>query len=416
MVLPHYQPLPPGMHAGGRHLVVALLAVLTPLVMIPANQSIQLMAPLGLLLAALVMASEVGAERVGQVARMGVIRPLPLLLLALLVWMAISLLWTAQPARALRVWAPLAGIAVAAIIGLPALRRIMPARTGLWLAFGLGVALVLLAVEGALDFPLRRMIGSDPQSFRLNRPQMAIAMLLWPALLVLVSEKLRFFAVVLVALALGVMATSQAGAALFGVLVGLMAWGLATWLPRLAGWLIAGTALVALAGAPWLMRIVNDVIPPALHDKLAQMSSHIRGDIWHAFALAIPMHPVGGFGLDATRVMHLLPEAVRVAEPLRGFLNVGHPHNAALQVWVELGAVGAVLTLVALALGLRGLLRLEGRVRSLALAAFSAGFAIAYVSHGAWQAWWIATLVLTFGWLAVAAQAEGGVALARGTE
>lgn len=416
MVLPHYQPLPPGMHAGGRQLVVALLALVTPLAMIPANQSIQLTAPLGLMLAALVMASEIGAERVGQVARMGVMRPLPLVLLALLVWMAISLIWTAQPARALRVWAPLAGIAVAAIIGLPALRRVLPPRSVLWLAFGLGMALVLLGIEGALDFPLRRMIGSDPQSFRLNRPQMMIAMLIWPALLVLVAYGYRLWATLLVLLALGVMATSQAGAALFGVLVGLMAWGLATWLPRLVGWLIAGTAVVALAGAPWLMRIVNDVIPPALHDRLAQMSSHIRGDIWHAFAMLIPMHPIGGFGLDATRVMHLLPEAAQVAEPLRGFLNVGHPHNAALQIWIELGAVGAALALIALALGLRGLLRLKGRGRALALAAFSAGFAIAYVSHGAWQAWWIATLVLTFGWFAIAAQTDGGVAQTRGSE
>jgi O-antigen ligase len=83
-----------------------------------------------------------------------------------------------------------------------------------------------------------------------------------------------------------------------------------------------------------------------------------------------------------------------------------HPHNAVFQVWSELGLPGAILLGGLLASLLRRIAALRRWSQAFALAAFSAGFVIAYVSHGAWQAWWLAAIALTIAWFAVVVPAE----------
>jgi hypothetical protein len=73
-----------------------------------------------------------------------------------------------------------------------------------------------------------------------------------------------------------------------------------------------------------------------------------------------------------------------------------HPHNAYLHVWMELGAVGALLAAM-VAAGLLGLiLRLshDARVQALGAAAATSFLVNASVSFGIWQSWFLATAVL----------------------
>jgi O-antigen ligase len=86
-----------------------------------------------------------------------------------------------------------------------------------------------------------------------------------------------------------------------------------------------------------------------------------------------------------------------------------HPHNNALQVWLELGAVGAVLAaaLVALLMLAAG----ASPVAPAALGAAVAGAITGQLSFGAWQAWWIASVVLA----AVVARALGAAYIQRRT-
>ena len=78
----------------------------------------------------------------------------------------------------------------------------------------------------------------------------------------------------------------------------------------------------------------------------------------------------------------------------RTLLGVGHPHNAAVQIWAELGVVGAVLPALMLCLQTlaRASPRLPRLVAAASLALVAGAAAVALVGHGAWQGWWAAAI------------------------
>jgi O-antigen ligase len=76
-------------------------------------------------------------------------------------------------------------------------------------------------------------------------------------------------------------------------------------------------------------------------------------------------------------------------------LGVGHPHDAFLQIWSELGIVGAGLAAAAVIAMMRGLASVPPARLAPRLAAIAAAAAIGLVGHGAWQGWWIAVIGAT---------------------
>ncbi len=92
----------------------------------------------------------------------------------------------------------------------------------------------------------------------------------------------------------------------------------------------------------------------------------------------------------------------------RELLDYGHPHNFAIQVWFELGLVGVLLTAALIALAFRAIARIPEPIRAAALATAVAIWTVAFVSHGAWQAWWwclVGLVALTITWAAMARRA-----------
>jgi O-antigen ligase len=87
--------------------------------------------------------------------------------------------------------------------------------------------------------------------------------------------------------------------------------------------------------------------------------------------------------------------------------HIGHPHNAALQIWVELGFIGAALAAAVLACVLRGLYDLPLAKLAPRLTLLTGGAAIALVGHGAWQGWWAAALGAALVWLRCAERLLG---------
>ncbi|MCM0019901.1 MAG: O-antigen ligase family protein, partial [Tagaea sp.] len=114
-----------------------------------------------------------------------------------------------------------------------------------------------------------------------------------------------------------------------------------------------------------------------------------RAAIWSFASDRIAEKPALGWGLHASRAMpgaqeQFAPGAERM--PL-------HPHNFALQLWLELGLIGALAgaaCLMFLARAIAG-----GRATRAALAgALCASVAIGGVGYGLWQGWWMAALWL----------------------
>lgn len=116
--------------------------------------------------------------------------------------------------------------------------------------------------------------------------------------------------------------------------------------------------------------------------------------------------PFLGWGMDASRSIPGGGEGVKIYDCVDrkgrsttrelGDLLPLHPHNASLQVWLELGAVGVVIFV-----GLLGALILRwqrgyasGQGRPLIAGLFTAIFLVYNISFGLWQGWLIFALIL----------------------
>ncbi|HBA43609.1 MAG TPA: hypothetical protein DCZ07_11605, partial [Alphaproteobacteria bacterium] len=103
----------------------------------------------------------------------------------------------------------------------------------------------------------------------------------------------------------------------------------------------------------------------------------------------------------ATQFVAELPDGSDIAYPNVTLLPL-HPHNGALQIWLELGLPGALITaalLLALGFGIAAL-PLPTPQRAAATAAFTATLCLILLSFGLWQNWWQASfwlLLILFG-------------------
>jgi O-antigen ligase len=150
--------------------------------------------------------------------------------------------------------------------------------------------------------------------------------------------------------------------------------------PRLGLWLCGLVWAGWLLAAPFLLGAVQPML------AAAPTSWEMRGAIWRYAAARIAEKPWLGWGLEASRGFDGVHVVDGVAIPSISL----HPHCASLQIWLELGGVGAVLWAGALLLGARTGAQLMGADRARAAAAGGAA-AVAFVlwnlSYGAWQEW-----------------------------
>jgi O-antigen ligase len=178
---------------------------------------------------------------------------------------------------------------------------------------------------------------------------------------------------------------ANAMALLAGVLAGAIAWRFPRTALQLGFW-IAAAMIIA---APLVMGAMLSLIPDSLIDSLP-LSWAQRIEIWRFAMDQIAAAPIAGHGLDASRV-------INEVTMIRGFemeLLPLHAHNAGLSIWLETGAIGAILiggTLIAIGQSLSQ--RLIDPLQSASIAyACTAFFVTVSVGSGIWQEWLHASL------------------------
>lgn len=327
------------------------------------------------------------------------------ILCLLVVWAALTSFWAVDPLRSLRSAAVLALtnfaglVVVGTSLGFGAADRKV---VGLGALAGLSLCLVIGLVEitiweGGLTVILRGL-PSDWTSLAIagmNRGMTVVSLLVFSVAWWLMRQGRRVAGLSLVAIAGALVMQSEtlAGKLAFagGVVVLILT---AVDFPRL-GRTLGGCLVVAVVVAP----VAASLLPPP-HVTAGwgiPYSAHHRLTIWDFAAQKIAERPLGGWGMDASRNMPGGNDVVLV-----DFSNVGsgvspeqlmplHPHNAILQWWLELGAVGTAL-FAGLIWWLGGM---AGRFKAAPL--LWTGMVISAVSYGFWQSWWQSSL-----WLAVA--------------
>ncbi len=316
--------------------------------------------------------------------------PLALVLAALLLWAAATTLWSPDPTRAIRLLFSVFAIVLGGALLLAGGRSVNDdGRRQLENALmGGGLLFLALAlVEGATSGAILRGLRGEIAVEALSRGSAILAILL--PLYALVFQR-RFGAMPGLAIAaLGLVALlllPMFAAFIAGVFALLVALAVRA-APRSAARALAiGGALLILL-APLLANTLAD--PEMVKAALPGLPTNFlhRFHIWSFAGERILDRPLLGWGLDAARG---LPGGDRMAG-LQSVLPL-HPHNAALQVWVELGAIGAILAtgvwlLVCRRLGRTGW---TGVAPAAGAASMAAWFAVAHLSYGIWQNWWLA--------------------------
>lgn len=176
---------------------------------------------------------------------------------------------------------------------------------------------------------------------------------------------------------------TEVNAAAF-ILAGVAA-GLAALWPRGTMSILIGGVAGLLIVTPFVVAGIIQALPENLVENLP-LSWQWRLEIWAYSSDLIEQKFLFGHGLDASRPINQIA-------PLEGYqieLLPLHPHNAALQVWLELGLVGAALLaggLVALGGRIAGSPRLS-KIQAVAIAwVFTSYVSLVFFSYGVWQEW-----------------------------
>jgi O-antigen ligase len=149
------------------------------------------------------------------------------------------------------------------------------------------------------------------------------------------------------------------------------------------------------AQLPLLAETADDVKLSAGHRLL----------IWSFAGDRIAERPLAGWGLDASRA---IPGGKDPIRPGQTWMPL-HPHNAPLQLWLELGVPGAVLFAMVVALFWFALATVAWPRLFAAAAGGSlmAALVASFASYGIWEEWWLGTLWFSLFVIIVMARVAG---------
>ncbi len=314
----------------------------------------------------------------------------------LVAFCALASLWGFDPPRSFLLAGRIAALLAAGLFLHAAQRHLDEAartQTGNWLLAGTVLALALLYLEPIFDYPILSLLHEPATLAKtgeslLSRGATAAAILCWPACAFLWRRTGALTALCVPAAAFTTLAFLSSLSAGFGLLAGAATLVIAG-THRRAGRIIL---VVATLGAMMVSPIAGQKFYQAQLQNaewLPKSAAH-RVEIWHFTVQHIAEKPVLGWGFDASRGMKRLSAENEAS----GRSPIGlHPHNAPLQILLELGIVGALFALAAAWVLIQRLETLPRRERILGQAAYIASLAISCTAYGIWQNQWLALLI-----------------------
>ncbi|MGL4240192.1 MAG: O-antigen ligase family protein, partial [Beijerinckiaceae bacterium] len=238
----------------------------------------------------------------------------------------------------------------------------------------------------------RNLTGGRDLPYAYNRGLVTLTLLLWPALALVIAARRAWLAVPMLALSLLAVRSGESASAVVSIAVGLLVFPIAAVLPAATRWLgLAGT-LALLAVQPWFASLLQSVLTAGFYERFKGAHASDRVDIWLSFEAAARARWLTGNGFGSSWNLQQAPVAALVPPERVTLLGASHPHNAFLQVWVELGAIGAALAGVVIILAFAAIGRMRPALQPFALSCFASAAVVALVSHGAWQPWWWAAI------------------------
>lgn len=308
-------------------------------------------------------------------------------------------------------------------VALYSLCRTLPVKNivALWWLPPLITALsaLLLIFEYCFDYPVFRLLRDLPPDTNvslseLNRSTVSLCLISLPAMMLLYCGvrskgwgRHQAFGLTsgFVLLLLPVLMMTDSQSAQLAFLLGVLTLTLAP-VGRRAFWVLAAIVLCAgMLSAPWLAQYLFSLTPQdgaAIHQHASfiNRTNYLpRLELWDSVSRYTLNSPWVGYGMDATRYVPAF-DSKQMYQP---GVTLLHPHNAALQIWIEFGALGAMLAAAGLAYLCKKLSALPDQLsKRLGLAVFVGIIGVGIVGYGLWQAWWIGLLAFVVGFTVLA--------------
>lgn len=323
---------------------------------------------------------------------------------------AFSLLWADDPGQAFaRAWK----IALTLLPG-GLLLSVLPVlvsgtvrqKLSLFFPACVGAGALALGTDLALGLPVLRALAGVPEGvefdpFHANRGIVVLSLLFFPALEILLTQEksFRFRVGSIAALCAAVVFMLCEGESQSAQMAFALGLAIVLLFPvRIkAAWAGAGAMLcAAIISAPWIARALFGHFSGML-TVMREANISPRLEIWDFVARRALEHPFFGYGIEATR-----RQVFDTAQLYFQGNTVLHPHNFALQLWMEFGAFGALCGAAFLCFILRRIYLLPPRSARFSLAAFVAALSVGATGYGLWQAWWLGSLILVAAWCLIA--------------
>jgi O-antigen ligase len=191
-----------------------------------------------------------------------------------------------------------------------------------------------------------------------------------------------------------VVVLSESQTAQLAFLVAMVLGALVALFPRSCRFLFVGLAMAVLV-FPWSMQLLNSNIPPAMESFVVkQAHANHRIAIWQGYSDLIAEKPAFGWGMKADRALGLNGRATRNTEKNGLPEETTSPHNFILEIWVNLGVVGALLVALLLVMIGRQISRLPRLQMVVATQISVSIFTISLVGSSLMQGWWLASICI----------------------
>lgn len=338
----------------------------------------------------------------------------PIILLALA-----SVSWTIAPAESWERCLKLIPVLISGVAYLSVLQiygaRLLPIVTRLFplvTVFALALALIDHMSHGAIYSLLRGLpLDEEFNVSELNRGVIVLILCLIPTYALMRYDqdfwnlkRCRVYMALILCLLVGIIFTTDSQSAHLIIAVCTVFWFLFPVTSRAAWYGLWALLTASIFTAPWLAQYMFNAMPALIGDiEWFQQSYALnRLEIWDYIGRYIEANPYYGFGIEVTRSIDNFDSAFLYDEKA----TVLHPHNFALQFWIEFGVIGAAFSSVLIGYILRALMQMEAQYARLGLVVFMGLLCPAATAYGLWQGWFIGLFFMMSGYCVVFMQSQ----------
>ena len=267
-----------------------------------------------------------------------------------------------------------------------------------WFPYILFGAAAYTCIEIGLNYPLYRLIRGDAFNDGVslavfNRAIVTMSLLLLPSLVIMRHyHNAQICVLAVLATIIPMLMLGESQSAMLGLIVAGITYAAFPY-----KWKYSYMALVSVIGV--LMLALPFIAMWAFKEYAADMNimpllghggayAGARMEIWDYVSRYALQNPLYGFGVEATKQV----EHFGSGEIYQEGQTILHPHNYTLQLWMEFGLVGVLLGIALIGYLLWEIAKLPPRQARIMLPILLATLAVASVSYGIWQGWWIGLL------------------------